>query len=284
MVPVRPLTPGPKAHYWFQPSRVEPPLELQSVGFNPDQEPVDRPKGYPCYHWLQTEFGTGEVLIGPQRLTLGPGQGILLPPKLPHAYAGIPRPWGTRYLTFFGPVANIVVSTLGLTTSTRITWDPGASLATALARITEQFQEGRWGRVGDRSSSVYQFLGELRGQGTPFGNRGQSDRTDRLAPLLEHVEAHLSDPDLGVEAMADFLCVSPRQLNELFAQSGQASPYQYLKTRRLTRAKQLLLWYRDLGIKEVSAQVGFRDPSHFIHAFRQTTGQSPDQFRKHSVQ
>ena len=40
------------------------PLFLESVGFNPEQEPISRSEGFPYYHWLQTAVGEGKVTFG----------------------------------------------------------------------------------------------------------------------------------------------------------------------------------------------------------------------------
>jgi AraC-like DNA-binding protein len=276
----------PKAHFSFTGMDTGAPVELESLGYNPEQEPVDRPKGYQGYHWLQTTDGAGCVSIGPRRLLLDPGQGLLVPPGLPHSYQSVAWPWSTRYLTFRGPMAEMLVGTFGQATSTPFTWNNASPLGLFLSSFVEPFRSGQWGTAASRSTLVYSFLAALREDGKALDPLPQSmsDINDRLAPLFEFVEEHLGRPELGVEDLARFLAVSPRHLNELFAKAGRSSPYQYLKTRRIARARQLLLWHRDLGVKEVSSLVGFRDPSHFIHAFRQAVGKSPDQYRRSPVQ
>jgi AraC-like DNA-binding protein len=179
-------------------------------------------------------------------------------------------------------MAEILVSSVGQPTSTVFTWDHRASLESLLVTQTEAVRSGEWGTVWSRSALVYQFLTQLRDQGRPLGQAVGTiaDLDERMGPLFEYVEEHLADPDLGVDSMAGFLGVSPRQLTDLFGKVGPLSPYQYLKDRRMNRARQLLLGSRELGVKEISFRVGFRDPSHFIQTFRHTVGKSPDQFRR----
>lgn len=40
------------------------PLTLESIGNHWAQETISRPEGYPLYHWLQTEQGSGTIEIG----------------------------------------------------------------------------------------------------------------------------------------------------------------------------------------------------------------------------
>lgn len=273
---------GVKVHFSFPSGDDQAPVELESLGYNPEQEPVDRTKGYGGYHWLQTTSGTGLITIGPRTLTVGPDQGILLPPNLPHSYIAATWPWSTRYLTFRGPLAEMLVSSFGQATSTPFTWDADSPFAGFMEHLTDGLRAGEWETIRGRSTRVYQFLGLLADCGRPLDLNplSVSDVNDRLATLYEYIDQKLDDPALGVDDLAQFLDLSPRHLNELFTRAGQASPYQYLKARRLSRARQLLVCHRDLGIKEISYRVGFRDPSHFIHAFRQSQGKTPEQYRR----
>ena len=46
----------------FRSTPVNVPFTFDSIGNHWDQPPVSRPKGYPCYHYLQTETGCGRVV------------------------------------------------------------------------------------------------------------------------------------------------------------------------------------------------------------------------------
>lgn len=39
------------------------PLSAETIGYNWPQPIVERPNGYPFYHWLQSEQGTGVIEI-----------------------------------------------------------------------------------------------------------------------------------------------------------------------------------------------------------------------------
>ena len=57
------------------------------------------------------------------------------------------------------------------------------------------------------------------------------------------------------------------------------SPLQYLHISRMTQARQLLE-RTGLAVKEVMAEVGISDPSHFSRAFRRFHGVAPSELRK----
>jgi AraC-like DNA-binding protein len=67
------------------------------------------------------------------------------------------------------------------------------------------------------------------------------------------------------------------QLNrKLQALSGQ-STHEFLRTQRLKRAEQLLR-HRCGNISEIGYEVGFANPSHFGHAFKEQYGMTPSEY------
>ncbi|MNG17216.1 Bifunctional transcriptional activator/DNA repair enzyme AdaA [compost metagenome] len=80
--------------------------------------------------------------------------------------------------------------------------------------------------------------------------------------------------------MAAVLGVTPRHMNTLYQHAFGLSPYAYLIMMRLRKSKEMLISNRSLAIKEIAAQVGFRDASHFIASFRKQIGFTPERFRE----
>ena len=56
-------------------------------------------------------------------------------------------------------------------------------------------------------------------------------------------------------------------------------PHQYVLTRRVERAKELLQARTHLSLAEVAAHTGFSDQSQFTHHFKRMVGVTPGQFR-----
>ena len=56
-------------------------------------------------------------------------------------------------------------------------------------------------------------------------------------------------------------------------------PLRFIQQRRLARAREMLS-QRTLSVSDVSAEVGYRDPSHFAALFRREFGVSPAEFRR----
>ncbi len=93
------------------------------------------------------------------------------------------------------------------------------------------------------------------------------------------VDQHLADPLFDVEVLAARLKVSRRQLyRKLNALTGE-TPHDYITTRRLTKAAQLLLT-GELTVSEVAYKTGFTDAANFSRSFTRHHGRSPSKYRK----
>jgi AraC-like DNA-binding protein len=67
-------------------------------------------------------------------------------------------------------------------------------------------------------------------------------------------------------------------LCRLFRHFDRQAPYQYLLRLKMNFAAEQLR-NKNMLVKEVAASVGFTDPFHFSHAFKNVFGASPEIFR-----
>jgi YesN/AraC family two-component response regulator len=68
-------------------------------------------------------------------------------------------------------------------------------------------------------------------------------------------------------------------LSELFAEVKGSTVEHFYITKRLDRAKEMLI-YDDISIIEISDKLHFSDTSHFCNQFKKATGLTPTNFRK----
>ncbi|MCM3626732.1 helix-turn-helix domain-containing protein [Paenibacillus glycanilyticus] len=255
------------------------PIYIELLGWNEWQDEFIRPHGYHCYHWLQTTGGEGQFECEGKTIILGPNQGILLPPNVPHRYKTTSYPWSTWYITFNGNMASILVSSLGLATCTAISWESHSRLST-LHKRSRNLARSHFEFNGiDGSAFVYRFLMELKRSGQVDNQRSFSQHTARVIPLIRYLEENYSDPSLGLDQLADYTGVSPQRLNYLFRMATGMSPYQYLIHLRIQKAKELLINEKNLTVKAVALRVGFLDASHFVSTFRKNEFITPQSYR-----
>ncbi|MEA2250037.1 MAG: AraC family transcriptional regulator [Solirubrobacteraceae bacterium] len=85
--------------------------------------------------------------------------------------------------------------------------------------------------------------------------------------------------ELTVSALARALATSPRQLQRAYDEIGLTSFAAQLRAVRLRNAAELLA-HQSLTVTDVSRLVGYRQPSHFVKAFRRRYGVTPGAFRR----
>lgn len=104
---------------------------------------------------------------------------------------------------------------------------------------------------------------------------GLTGRKLRLA--TEFIHAHLAE-DVTLAEIASTVELSPYHFARAFKRTTGLTPQQYLMQCRIERAKDLLA-QADLPLVEVSAQVGFKNQSHFTTFFRRYTSVTPKVWR-----
>lgn len=121
--------------------------------------------------------------------------------------------------------------------------------------------------------------------------RAPASRSSAISPsnrnaytaMLEYVERHLSDPDLGTASISRCCGLAPRTVQDVFARMA-TTPTAYVTQLRLKKAWTLLIQHRQRSITEIAFDVGFNDSAYFSRRFRRHFGLSPLECRqRHGV-
>ncbi|MEA2554487.1 MAG: hypothetical protein QOJ65_2663 [Fimbriimonadaceae bacterium] len=89
--------------------------------------------------------------------------------------------------------------------------------------------------------------------------------------------------DVDVSKCADAAGLSLHHFLRLFHEVHRVTPHQYLATRRICVAKQLLE-ETEMSVSQIAAEVGFGGVSAFGRMFRNQVGCSPSAYRKANSQ
>lgn len=98
-----------------------------------------------------------------------------------------------------------------------------------------------------------------------------------MRTVIGFMEANLHRR-LTVGELADVAHLAPPRLRQIFRTEMGKSPVPYLMELRMRRAKELLETTLH-SVKEIAAQVGISDVSHFVRKFGQTWGLTPARHR-----
>ncbi|GHJ39194.1 helix-turn-helix transcriptional regulator [Streptomyces sp. TS71-3] len=110
--------------------------------------------------------------------------------------------------------------------------------------------------------------------------RQDLDGLVRLRRARDRMDRDYAQP-LDVPALAHDALMSPGHFSRSFRAAFGESPYSYLMTRRIERAKALLR-RGDLSVTEVCFAVGCTSLGSFSSRFTQLVGESPSAYRARS--
>ena len=134
-------------------------------------------------------------------------------------------------------------------------------LKKALQRIRERLDERR---------------GQLKTSMAPSPEASADDVIEQLGAFIrEHAfeEIHF----LELIAQTNY---HPNYVSRLFSKRFGAPPQRYQIVQRMNEAKRLLMLLPDEPVCRIAQRVGYPDQNYFARVFRQTTGVSPQRFRK----
>ncbi len=262
---------------YFNSAPVDFPFQFDSIGNNWDQEPTMRPNGFPVYHYLQTQEGSGILTIDGQHYTIGENQGVLLAPGIPHAYRSVSGKWITLFATFSGSLSPYFSALFG---SSHLLFFENEKAATIRKLIDQAVLHHQETPVNPQllSQECYQVLLQFTG-GLQINPSKQPAWEKYIRPVLASIHTRYME-DLTADALSREVFVTPQYLSRLFSRYLGCSVYEYLTKFRLSKAKELLVSHRGRKIQDIAQDVGYTDASHFVLMFRKMTGMTPSEFRK----
>lgn len=89
---------------------------------------------------------------------------------------------------------------------------------------------------------------------------------------------HLHEPDLTVERAAEICGYNKRKLSRKLREKGTTIAKEIAKLRAERAGKDLA--HSDRRIADIALSLGFKDPTVFSRAFKNWTGQSPQEYRR----
>jgi AraC family transcriptional regulator len=101
----------------------------------------------------------------------------------------------------------------------------------------------------------------------------------KMQRAIAYIHDHLAE-NLTIAAIADELEMSQYYFSRLFKQSIGVSPYRYVMEQRIESAKHLLK-KTPLPISMIADRVGFANQNQLTIQFRNLTGTTPSNYRKH---
>lgn len=187
-----------------------------------------------------------------------------------HAYHG--DDWKQRF-----PNLRFVTNSDFLIDKDRITCAGGISvLELAIHLIGLHCGPDRAGKVVHQMTVAKNTSSSFVDRRKALGYASSSNR--RLHEAVMLMEKHMAEP-LEIEAIAQLVGTSKRQLERIFVVETRNTPAQFYRQVRLRFGRWLLV-SSDRQIGEIAFECGFADAPHFIRQFQSAFGLSPGKLRR----
>lgn len=108
-------------------------------------------------------------------------------------------------------------------------------------------------------------------------NAGLPEDDSLLAQVKRYMEEHFREP-LTKHDIAQAFHFAPSYLSRIYKEKYGISMGNYLTRLKIEEAKQRMAQNPQILIKEIAAEVGYKDPYYFSKVFKKETGSWPTQF------
>ena len=201
------------------------------------------------------------------------GQGFLITPGMAeHYYPDTEKPWAFHWVIFINPIAEKLFEKYNANPKTHIfEYRNTYAIIDAINHLSEK-------KSLYTSSELLEIFLHM------FNNQGHIQKnSEKAADIYYHYAVSYINTNLfhsiTVEDLTEILGITQPYLYNIFISKCGISPKKYITSRKLSKAKQLLLG-TDMSISEIAASVGYTDALNFSKLFKQNTGYSPKAFRE----
>ncbi|MFA7231730.1 MAG: AraC family transcriptional regulator [Victivallaceae bacterium] len=234
-------------------------------------------------YWSFIVAGRGKVTLEGDAFTVEPGQLILFPAGVEHAFH--PLAGESMEMTnvhFYARVYD-VIDLPGLLGMRGAFVDRNGSFALISAAAARSFalRPAGWKLYLEQLircllfELIYDFADNIK-MLTP-----DLKKLTRLYPVISLIERKLADPALNPAALAAEVNISPVYLRMMFCELFGQSPIKFIHRRRIEKACEMLK-QTGLTVKEIAPASGFNDIQFFYRIFSRLTGTTPAKYRNQS--
>ena len=135
------------------------------------------------------------------------------------------------------------------------------------------------GERGVQKEERFYFLLEqlLRDYAQLGGREPVAELRAEVRAVCDYLAVHATE-QISLDTLSEIAGLSKYHLLRAFTKETGITPYSYLETLRIDRAKSLLR--QGIAPAEAALSAGFSDQSHFSNAFKRFIGLTPGQYRR----
>ncbi len=223
--------------------------------------------------------GAGIIQQGNVKTRLLPGQALFLNCRTPQSYYTDPEPgrW-VHYWAHIDGAGVMAFEELINVEDKIVPYDViRGTFESQFDILLKSMEDSSVETVLVESLAVHQLLDALAKGTVKVYTRNQKI----VLETVEYVKQHYSE-SLEISTLLKMAGMSKSQYMKVFRQYIGTTPYNYMLSLRMTKAKELLE-VTDEPIESIAMMVGFPDASAFSTRFTGMVGMSPSKYRKNAI-
>lgn len=103
-----------------------------------------------------------------------------------------------------------------------------------------------------------------------------------IKKLIKYIEDNISDYNLGVESVAEYMHLTSSYTCQIFKKSTGTTINHFITDTRIKKAKYYLV-HTSMPISDITEKVGYSDSKYFSKIFKQKEGLTPSEYRRNNV-
>ena len=255
-------------------------LHLQEVGSLQAVQPHTSTRtnlvSFLCFVVLS---GTGELKYEGEEYELTAGDGVFIDCRKAYSHSTSDNLWALQWCHFYAPSLPAVYEKYK-ERGGRPVFHPAdiasfTSILTELYNLASASDYIRDMRINEKLGVLLTLLME---QSWHPESVTISRKRLELATVKEYLDEHYTKK-IALDDLEERFFINKFYLSKIFKETYGTTINNYLISKRITRAKQLLR-FTDLTVDEIGAAVGMADANYFSRMFRKVEGSSPREYRK----
>ena len=255
-------------------------LHLQEVGslqaVHPHISQRENLVSFLCFIVLS---GEGELSYEGQTYQLHAGDCVFIDCRKAYSHSTSNDLWALQWCHFYAPSLPAVYEKYkergGRPVFHPADIKPFTDLLTELYNLASSSDYIRDMRINEKLGTLLTLLME---QSWHPESATISRKRMELAAVKEHLDEHFTEK-IMLDELAEKFFINKFYLSKIFKETYGTTVNNYLISKRITRAKQLLR-FTDMTVDEVGVAVGMGDANYFSRMFRKVEGISPREYRK----
>lgn len=252
------------------------PLLVRMLGFDYEQDSVNRPQGLPLWQFLIGVSGSGEFTIDNKHYILRPGQAVFLPPHIPHSYHSSGGKWIVHFIGFNGNSCQKLLLDLHLHRAGLYQLKYKEHCFQHLENFRSILDDELPDKNRVLSKELYSFLLDMS-RSHYVENVEQPGQSELISEIILYLENHYAE-DISLSVLSDQFSRTPEYLCSLFRKEKGETIIKCLTRIRIGHARWMILENPELTAREIGERCGFRSPSYFGKVFKDYTGASPQDY------